>query len=105
MGPKLMSCCKPKQGGTNEHGKMLKQIQVLEDGRVLAKESRNWNIEGQKRRIARKEYKRLFYEFEMMAQKGLWDFAREKCYRTEEHCLRQKVTLSESIRRCMKRIS
>ena len=32
MGPKLMDCCKPEQVGTREHGKMLKRIQVLEDG-------------------------------------------------------------------------
>ena len=37
MGPKLMNCCKPEDVGTKEHGKMLKRIQVLEDGRVLAK--------------------------------------------------------------------
>ena len=44
-GPKLMSCCKPEQVGTKEHGKMLKRIQVLEDGRVPAKEARDWKIE------------------------------------------------------------
>ena len=30
-----------------EDGKMLKRILVLEDGRIAAKEARNWNIEGQ----------------------------------------------------------
>ena len=39
MGPKLMNCCKPEQVGTKGHGQMLKRIQVLEDGRVLAKEA------------------------------------------------------------------
>ena len=70
---KLMNCCKPEQMGTNEYGKMLKRIQVLEDGRVPAKEARNWRIEGQKRRITREEYQRLFNKFDMegfMAQKG-----------------------------------
>ena len=33
MGPKLLTCCRPEQVGTKEHGKMLKLIQVLEDGR------------------------------------------------------------------------
>ena len=33
--------------GTKEYGKMLKNIQVLEDGRVPAKEAQNWKIEGQ----------------------------------------------------------
>ena len=48
MGPELINCWKPEQVGTKEHGKMLKRIQVLEEGRVLAKEARNWKIEGQK---------------------------------------------------------
>ena len=39
MGPTKMNCCRPKQVGTKEHGKMLKRIQVLEDGRVPAKEA------------------------------------------------------------------
>ena len=37
MGPKLMKCCKLEQVGTKEHGKMLKRIQVLEDGRIPAR--------------------------------------------------------------------
>ena len=32
MGPKLLNCCRPEQVGTKEHGKMLKRIQILEDG-------------------------------------------------------------------------
>ena len=48
MGPKLMTCCKPEHVGTKEYGKMFKRIQVLEDGRVPAKEARNWKIEGNK---------------------------------------------------------
>ena len=34
---------------TKEHGKMLTRVQVLEEGRVLANEARNWKIEGQKK--------------------------------------------------------
>ena len=49
MGPKLVNCCKPEKVGTKEYGKMLKRIEVLEDGRVLAKETRSWNIGGQER--------------------------------------------------------
>ena len=48
MGPKLMNCCKPEQVRTKEYGKMLKRIQVLQDGRVPAKEASTWRIEGQK---------------------------------------------------------
>ena len=80
-GPKLMTCCKPVQVGTKEHGKMLKRIRVLEDGRVPAKEVENWRIEAKKRRISRKEYRRLFNEFELeglVAQKGLWNLAKEE---------------------------
>ena len=36
-----MNCCKPEHVGTKEHGKMLKRIKVLEDGRIPAKEARN----------------------------------------------------------------
>ena len=71
MGPKLMNCCKPEPMGTQGHGKILKRIQLLEDGRVPAKEARNHRIEGQ-RRITRREYQRLLNKFEMesfMAQK------------------------------------
>ena len=39
---------------TKEYGKMLKRIQVVEDGRVPAKEARNWRIEGQKRKNHKK---------------------------------------------------
>ena len=42
MGPKLMNCCKPEPMGTQGYGKIPKMIQVLEDGRVPAKEARNW---------------------------------------------------------------
>ena len=71
MAPKLRNCCKLEQVG----------IQVLQDGRVLAKEATNWKIEGQKRRISREEYQRLLNKFEMevfMAQKGLWKLGRER---------------------------
>ena len=70
-----------EQVGTEEHGKMLKGIQILEVGRVRAKEAQNWMIEGQKRRITRKEHRRLRNEFEMggfMTQKGQWNLARRK---------------------------
>ena len=85
MGPTLMNCLKREQVGTKEHGKMLKRIQVPEDGRVPAKKARDWKIEGQKKRITRKEEKRLLNEFEMggfRAQKGVWNFARNAAGRS-----------------------
>ena len=48
MGHKMMNSCKPEPMGAQVYGRMLKRIQVLEDGRVPAKEARNWRIEGQK---------------------------------------------------------
>ena len=59
MGPKLMNYCKLEKIGAKECGKMLKRIQVLEDGRVPARDAKNWKIEGEKRRITRKDYRRL----------------------------------------------
>ena len=81
MVPQLLNCCRPEQVGTKERGKMLKRIQILEDGRIPAKEAKDLKIKGMKRRTTRKEYRRLSFEFEMeglMAHKGLWNFAREK---------------------------
>ena len=74
MGSKLMNCCRPEQMGNKEYDTMLKRIQTPEDGRVPAKEAKNWRIEGQTKRITRKEYQRLVNKFEMegfMAQEGL----------------------------------
>ena len=33
IGPKLLNCCRPEPMGTQEYDRMLKRIQVLEDGR------------------------------------------------------------------------
>ena len=44
MGLQLMNCCKLVQVGTKEHGKMWKRIQILEDGRVPAKEANQLEI-------------------------------------------------------------
>ena len=82
MGPKLMNCYRPEQMDTNEFGKMVKRIQILEEGRVSAKKAKNWRFEGEKTRITRMEYQRLFNNFDMeglMTQKkGLWNLAKEK---------------------------
>ena len=39
------NCCRPEQTGTKEFGKMMKRIQILEEGRVPAKETKNWRKE------------------------------------------------------------
>ena len=79
-----MDHCRPEQMGTKDNGNMLKRVQTLEDGGVPAKEALNWRIEGQKKRITRKEYQRLVNKFEMegfVAQKGLWNLAKEEILR------------------------
>ena len=49
MGPKLML----QPMGTKEFGKMVTIIHILEEGRVPAKEAKNWRIEGEgQRRVA-----------------------------------------------------
>ena len=76
MGPKFLNCCKLEQMGTKEFGKMMKRVQTVEEGRVPAKEAKNWRIEGHQKRITTKEFQRLSNNFEMdglMAQKGLWE--------------------------------
>ena len=86
MVPTLMKRCKPEKVCTKEYGKMLKRIQVLEEVTIPVKEARNWKIERQKRWITRKEYGRLWNEFEtgrFMAQKRPWNVAKEKCWKTE----------------------
>ena len=65
MGPTLINCCMPEPMGTKDFGKMVKRIQTLEEGRVPAKEAKNWRIEEEKKRITRKEYRRLLNNFEM----------------------------------------
>ena len=80
VGPKLMNHCKPEKAGIKECGKMLKRNQVLEEDRILVNEARDCTIEGQKRRTTRKEYRRVWNEFEtggFMAQKAPWNVARE----------------------------
>ena len=81
MGPKLVNCCRLGQMGTKKIGKMMKRIQTLEEGRVPAKEAKNWRIEEEKKIITREDHKRLPTKIEMeglMAQKGLWNLAKAK---------------------------
>ena len=51
MGPKLVNCCKQEQMGTKEYGKMMKRIQILQEGRVRAKEAK---IRGRKEKNCKK---------------------------------------------------
>ena len=74
---------KPEQMGTKGYGKVLKRIQILEEGRVLAKEARSWKIEGQKK-DCKKKYQWLLNKFEMecfYGAKGLWYLVLENVVR------------------------
>ena len=41
MRPKRTNCCRPEQMDTKEFGKMMKRIQILEEGTVPAREAKN----------------------------------------------------------------
>ena len=79
--------------GTTEHGKMLKRIQILEDGWVPSKETQDWKIEGKKRRTARKEHRRLSKGFEMEGQwhRRVMESSKRKNCKTEVRCRGKKV--------------
>ena len=73
--------CKPEKLDTEEYGKMLKRILIVEEESVPAKNAEGWKIEGQKRSVTRKEGKRFRGEKEMedfMAQNGLWNIAKKR---------------------------
>ena len=57
-----MNRCKPENMDTKGYGNMLRRILTQHKGLVNA---RGWKIEGQKRRVIRKECKRLREEFEV----------------------------------------
>ena len=67
MGPKFdeLLQCKPEQVGTTEHGKKLKRIQVLEDDIVPAQEAKKLEDRRTKKKITKKENRRLVKKFEM----------------------------------------
>ena len=94
IGPKLMNCCRPEQVSTKEHGKMLKRIQILEDGRVPANKAKIGKLKDKKRRSTRKEYQRL------LKWKVSW--RKKDCGISQET---KPETPSESFRQCMTIIS
>ena len=48
MGLELMNCCKPEPMVTRGQGKMLKMIQIPEDGRIPAKEAKTGGFKDKK---------------------------------------------------------
>ena len=110
MRPNMLKCCTPEQVGTKEHGTMIKRIQILEDGRVPAKEARDLEEKIRKRTITRKEYKRLINEFELegfMALKGLFiETLREKRLQDRGAMPKEEIGVMRRVQmRCMRRIS
>ena len=88
----------------------MKRIQVLEDCRIPAREARNWeDRKDKKRRITRKEHRRLWNDVEMGGFHGT-----ERCMESRQRenvagqrCIVKEIkeTLSESTRPRMKRSS
>ena len=80
MGPKLVNCCRPEQMGTKEFSKMMKRIQILEEGRVPAKEAKNRKIDGEKKRITRKEKRgcSTILKWKAFMAQGMWNLVKEK---------------------------
>ena len=62
---KLVNCCRPEQTDTKEFVKMMKRIQTLKELESFATGAKDWKIEGEKKRITRKEYQTLSNNFEM----------------------------------------
>ena len=100
MGPKFKNCCKWEHVGTKEYGKMFKRFHVLENGRVPAKDARDWKIEGQKI----EESIRGFLTSLKWKVSWLGISPEKMCCRIEESGQRKKVTLLESFRPRMKKI-
>ena len=90
--------CRKCSGYTRENGtkidellqagaSRLKRVGTKETAGSLPEEARNCKIEGQKRRVTRKEYRRSWNEFEtggFTAQKDLWNLTRKKMLRDRD---------------------
>ena len=80
MGPKLMNCCRPEQVGTTDHGEMFNNNSGSRRWHSFCKGGKKHGKLKDKKNT-RKEYQRLVNKFEMegfMAQRGLWNLARNK---------------------------
>ena len=89
MGPKIAELLQARASGHQGIWEDVKTNSESEDDRGLAKEAKDWEIEGKKRRISRKEFSRLINEFELeccMAQTVLWNLAREREKIAGERC-------------------
>ena len=98
------------QARAGEHQRVRQNVKtdpVMEDGKVPAKESRNWKIEGLKRMITRTENPRLSNKFEtegFVAQKGLWKLARENVLQDRGEWSKEEGDVVGEYKACMKKI-
>ena len=85
---------------TKEYGKMFGRIPTLEEGRALAVYVRGWKVEGEKRRVTRKEKMRLREEIEVGGFHGAKRFVERcqtrECWKTEEPCPEKMETYTEN---------
>ena len=91
----LMNRCRSEKNDTTVSGRTWKIILKFEERRVPDRNANGRKVEGEKRRVTRKECKRLMDIFEVwgfMAQKGLWIIAKKGCWRTEELCPKKRET-------------
>ena len=72
-GTKARELCRAEQMDTQGYGKMLKRIQILVEGRVPAKEAKNWRIEGE-----RKNYEKGVSEADKQFRDGMLNGANER---------------------------
>ena len=90
---------------TKESEEMLKRILILEEERVPARDARGREIEGQKSRVTREDYKRSREEFEVegfMAQRGSWHIAKKRMLEDRGALPEKTETCSVNAKPCTK---
>ena len=99
MGLKLVNCCRPEQ----RHQRIWQNDEKNSNSR--GRKRQMWRIEEEKKRITRKQYQRRLTKFEMeglVAQKGLWNMAKEKTMKergelpnVEDDAVREYIAMHE----------
>ena len=103
-----MNCYKPEKMDTKKYGKMLKRIQVLEEGRIPAKEARNWLFEGQTKGSQERNSEGRGMSLRRgvsWRRKGNGMLPERKCWKIEVPCPEEKEINRGNTRLCMKKIS
>ena len=63
MGPQLTNCCRLEQMDTKEFGKMMKRIQIFEEGRVPSQRGKELENRGRKEKNYKKGVKEAVKQF------------------------------------------